>query len=447
VPVGPTAAAGSNTAQLATTAFVANSATVYQTLAAAKVATTASFSPFPPISYASIDGYTVVAGDRVLVKDQGTGSIVTIGASGTGVTATLTFSAIATAIPVGTNITVAGVTPTGYNGTYVVTATSTTSVSYANITTGSQTVAGTIGYTLANANNGVYVVAASGTAWARATDANTAAKLAAAQVPVLRGTINGGLTFTTPFKSTDTLSTSGTAMLWSAVDTANGLQTLTNKTINALQLVDGTITAPKLNGGQSGSAPVYGPRAWAQFSANPADMTTTSNLPFSRVAGSADVTITQNSHSFSAGQALYFTFSTGITTGFYVITSVTTNTFTIASMGTTAVNGTVAYSKCLIKASGNIAFIACRPDYPTTNVINFLEPMPDANFAWSGSASGLNVNGVAWMGGKYGAGWPNTTTVALPQTTKYAATTTVYAYQESPPTSWLMNNMSFVALR
>ena len=59
------------------------------------------------------------------------------GASGDGTTATLTFGAITTKIPVGTVIAVAGMTPSGYNTTYaVVTASSTTSVSYANTTTG-----------------------------------------------------------------------------------------------------------------------------------------------------------------------------------------------------------------------------------------------------------------------------------------------------------------------
>jgi hypothetical protein len=58
--------------------------------------------------------------------------------------ATVTFAAQSIAIPVGAIVTVAGVTPTGYNGSYVVTASSTTSVSYANTTTGGMTVAGTV---------------------------------------------------------------------------------------------------------------------------------------------------------------------------------------------------------------------------------------------------------------------------------------------------------------
>jgi len=80
----------------------------------------------------------------------------TLSASGTGGTATLTFSTPNTPVyTVGSQITVSGVTPTGYNGTYTVTASSNGSVSYANSTVGAQTVAGTIS---ASAPAGTYSV-------------------------------------------------------------------------------------------------------------------------------------------------------------------------------------------------------------------------------------------------------------------------------------------------
>ena len=73
----------------------------------------------------------------------GTGGATTA-ATGTGTVATLTTTS-AHGLAVGDTITVAGVTPTGYNGTYAVTAVpSATQVSYANTTTAAQTVAGTI---------------------------------------------------------------------------------------------------------------------------------------------------------------------------------------------------------------------------------------------------------------------------------------------------------------
>ena len=72
-------------------------------------------------------------------------TLTTTAATGNGVTATLSF-ATQTLAPfyVGQSITVAGVTPGGYNGVQTVTACSVNSVSYTNATTGAQTVAGTI---------------------------------------------------------------------------------------------------------------------------------------------------------------------------------------------------------------------------------------------------------------------------------------------------------------
>jgi hypothetical protein len=69
------------------------------------------------------------------------GIFLITGASGNGVTATVTFNN-SYLIPVGTEITITGVVPTAYNGTYVVTASTsgtTSSVSYASSATGSVT--------------------------------------------------------------------------------------------------------------------------------------------------------------------------------------------------------------------------------------------------------------------------------------------------------------------
>ena len=73
-------------------------------------------------------------------------SLATTAASGSGTIVTLTFAAQSSPpFVVGSSITISGVTPSGYNATNaVVTACTTTTVSYSNATTGSQTVAGTI---------------------------------------------------------------------------------------------------------------------------------------------------------------------------------------------------------------------------------------------------------------------------------------------------------------
>ena len=71
-------------------------------------------------------------------------ALTTTAATGNGTTATLTFASTGYYPIVGQVITVSGVTPSGYNGTYTVTASSATSVSYLNATTAAQTTAGTV---------------------------------------------------------------------------------------------------------------------------------------------------------------------------------------------------------------------------------------------------------------------------------------------------------------
>lgn len=100
--------------------------------------------------HATQAGVSNVAGNNqactTLLRGSTVGSpatVATTAASGTGSVATISFGALTVAPPIGSNVTIAGVTPSGYNGTFTVTASSTTSVSYSNATTGAQTVAGT----------------------------------------------------------------------------------------------------------------------------------------------------------------------------------------------------------------------------------------------------------------------------------------------------------------
>jgi len=98
-----------------------------------------------------VDSYVAVAGNATagyngVFQVVAGPTITTTGASGTGSVATLTFSATGAvqAFPTGSVITVSGMTPSGYNGTYTVTGGSATTVTFASTTTGSATVNGTI---------------------------------------------------------------------------------------------------------------------------------------------------------------------------------------------------------------------------------------------------------------------------------------------------------------
>ena len=108
-------------------------------------------------------GGTRYTANNVLTVGTLSTTLATTAASGNGTTATLTFAAQAVApFEVGAQIIVAGVTPIEYNGTYTVTGCTTTSVSYANVTTAAQTIAGTVKMGAALTSSTIQVVTVQG---------------------------------------------------------------------------------------------------------------------------------------------------------------------------------------------------------------------------------------------------------------------------------------------
>jgi hypothetical protein len=88
-------------------------------------------------TFAYVPGDIVINGQYIYVCTQApSGSLSVTGASGNGTTATLSFASSSNPPTVGSSIVVSGMTPAGYNGTYVVTAQTATSASYLNATTG-----------------------------------------------------------------------------------------------------------------------------------------------------------------------------------------------------------------------------------------------------------------------------------------------------------------------
>jgi len=107
-----------------------------------------------PAAQANLLGYTNTAST----------GLATTAATGSAGTATLTFAVQGSApYAVGSYISVQGVTPTAYTGYYQVTGCTTTTVSYANATTGAQTVAGFIVQVTALTNTSSFYEYATGT--------------------------------------------------------------------------------------------------------------------------------------------------------------------------------------------------------------------------------------------------------------------------------------------
>ena len=100
------------------------------TISTAGVLTSVAGAPFPGM---------ILTGTNIPIAQN----YAVTATSGNGTTATITFAS-ATAPIVGQLITIQGVTPVGYNGTFVVTASAATTVSYANTTTGSMITSGRV---------------------------------------------------------------------------------------------------------------------------------------------------------------------------------------------------------------------------------------------------------------------------------------------------------------
>lgn len=143
---------------------------------------------------------------------------------------------------------------------------------------------------------GVYVVTNPGAVGVsyvltRATDCDTSAKLAAALVPVLSGTTNGGLSYVTTFKSTNTVGT--TAVSWEKL--LSGLidtDEISDGAVTTAKIADGNVTAAKLDGAQTGAAPIYGVRAWASFNGSTGAINASGNVASIVRASAGRYTIT-----------------------------------------------------------------------------------------------------------------------------------------------------------
>jgi hypothetical protein len=105
---------------------------------------------------------------------------------------------------------------------------------------------------------------------------------------------NGSGVFTIASPNSNTSRTLTLPDAAGTVVTDSATQTLTNKTINASQLVDASITAAKLDGAQSGSAPIYAARAWVNFdgtTATPSTIRGSGNVSSVTRNGTGDYTV------------------------------------------------------------------------------------------------------------------------------------------------------------
>ena len=144
------------------------------------------------------------------------------------------------------------------------------------------------------------------------------------------------------------------------------------------KLADAGITAAKLDGAQTGSAPIYGCRAWVNFNGNVAN-----NLSGTYSQSGTTVTVTATAHGHIVGNRIYADITSGSgVDGFYTIVTVPdANTFTYTAGTSLTTSGNVTLLRRTIRGSGNVNSVAYTPSQAATYVINFSTNMPDNNYA------------------------------------------------------------------
>jgi hypothetical protein len=159
----------------------------------------------------------------------------------------------------------------------------------------------------------------------------------------------------------------------------------------------------------SGTAPIYGVRAWVNF-----DATTSNNLTgsYSRTSPSTTATITMNGHGLLTGHHVYLDFSSGTADGIYEVTVVDDNTFTITTVETTTQTSvSVTRPGWTIVENGNVSFISkvATGEF----IVNFTIGMPSSNYIYFGSGEDPSSGQGDVLVGRPGSGVKTTKSITL----------------------------------
>ena len=206
---------------------------------------------------------------------------------------------------------------------------------------------------------------------------------------------------------------------------ANGTFSISNNGTGAIELsASGGVTFGTSNmPNPSGSAPIFGCRAWVNFNA-----TSNADLGGTYVRDSSTtVNITTTAHGLIAGNKVFLDFTVGTGTapfdGVYVVAATpapTVDTFSVVSNVSISSTGTVLLKRKSIRASGNVSCVSPSqlnpPTPPTSNqtidtgyhIVNFSTALPDANYAISGFSNYTSSSIAGFVGG-------NSTTAFTPE--------------------------------
>jgi hypothetical protein len=152
--------------------------------------------------------------------------------------------------------------------------------------------------------------------------------------------------------------------------------------VTTAKILDANVTAPKLSGAQTGTAPVYGVRAWAKLNPFVSSIRTGAYKTGNYVRTATETTVTITSHGLKANDKIRLDFTSGTgTDGLYTVTSsANANEFVVNHTGTST-SGNVTAQFVAIQASGNISTASWFDAGDDTIVLNFATEMPNDDYA------------------------------------------------------------------
>jgi hypothetical protein len=165
-------------------------------------------------------------------------------------------------------------------------------------------------------------------------------------------------------------------------------------TVTTANVVDASVTPAKLSGAQTGTAPIYGVRAWVNING-----ATANNLNFDYTTNSLGTIVlvtTATAHSLRVGHVVYLEFSDGgaqrPTNRAYTVTAVGPETTRFNAVGDPKASDTTGQGvlrRRTVRASGNVACVSPVNDSETSAefAVNFATALPDADYALSGLAA------------------------------------------------------------
>lgn len=185
---------------------------------------------------------------------------------------------------------------------------------------------------------------------------------------------------------------------------------LADDSVGSDQIIDASVKASMLDGAQTGTAPVFGVRAWVAY--NP-DIPISPEFSGTYSRSGTIVTVVAAGHGLKVGSLVKLNFTTGSplpADGEFIITSVSTttvenDTFTITHGTSGSVSGNVGIPRATITGSGNVSSVTLIAT--GRQVVNFTTEMPSTNYAVVANPEGVpsvNTNVANDIAAKYNGG-------------------------------------------